>query len=163
MSYRGKEVAAAFVYSTEGVNVEVGCGGRKINPSFIGVDPVPKGQIATLGQPCVAEYQGTASELADFFEPESVDRIFALHSIHYEPDFKFMFEVFHYVLKPRGKVIIIDLLPETFDRVDFMQQFEFNYNMSPQHLLDCAIKQGFSLEKSTIVNPGWSFMLVVNK
>jgi len=140
-----------------GVNVEVGCGCRKIHPMVLGIDPIPKGTTANMNKPSVADIVGIASELNDHFEPNSVDSIVAGHAIHYEKSIPKTFEVFFSVLKYGGKVAVIDLSPAWQSKVETMKQFTINW-FSLEECKKIAEDAGFVTIEAKEAAPGWSFV-----
>jgi SAM-dependent methyltransferase len=140
-----------------GVNVEVGCGCRKVDPCVIGVDPIVKGKTANMGRPSVADLEGVISSLSELFEENSVDSVLMGHALHYEANTEEALRSVYSVLKPGGVVAVIDLVPERQDSVKTMTQFTINW-LSLEGVRIAGECAGFESVEGCEAVGGWSFI-----
>lgn len=149
------------------INIEVGCGFRKIRGDVIGIDPIPKGDHANMGKPCVADIVGVASDVGEHFDDGSVSAIVGGHAVHYESDLLSMFQSWYKALKPGGKAAVLDLVPSRWKQIDpegsnfvwIGQRHGWPiYWLNPEQVKEAAEKAGFKTIEERIVCSGWSFI-----
>ena len=156
--------AASVIPYTNGLGIDIGCGGNKTLPNVIGVDITPKGQKGLWGNQrgVVSEADVCASGDCLPFKSNEFDFIIARHNLeHYQDIIKTLAEWFR-VLKVGGYLCIV--LPDDTELDTIHLDPTHKHVFMPESFRRLIENLGgFEIIKIEVCIPRWSFVCILKK
>lgn len=147
-----------------GRGIDVGCGHRKVTPDCIGVDLLAPGEVGehgvVRGEASQADIQASGDAL-HMFEGGELDFVVSRHNLeHYVDLVKTLLE-WKRVLRPGG--ILAAVVPDERAGDTVFLDPTHKHCFTPESLTALFEALDLSVEKTEVVVPNWSFMIVARR
>jgi SAM-dependent methyltransferase len=156
--------ALALAKYCVGRGVDIGCGHRKVTPECIGVDIIPAGERGqhgvVAGKVSVADIHASGDDLSAFKDGE-LDFVVSKHNLEHYVDLIKTLREWKRVLRMGG--VLAAVVPDERSGDTIFLDPTHKHCFTPESLTSLIELLGLKVEKSEVVVPNWSFMIVARR